>query len=150
MMIINNSKNHNNNNNNNNNHTIKSTNKRVVCVSTYQSSSLRVLDTHYSLRVTRVERAAAINDDDDNRIVDGRVIHARGGGHPRPSDCFPFCVVTGPNMSGKSTYIRQVAVLVILAHAGSFVPASFFSCPDVDAVYTRIGTGAGLSPVASV
>ena len=48
-------------------------------------------------------------------------------------------VLTGPNMSGKSTYMRQVGLLVLLAQAGSFVPARFARIGRVDALFTRMG-----------
>jgi DNA mismatch repair protein MutS len=48
-------------------------------------------------------------------------------------------VITGPNMSGKSTYMRQVALAAVLAQAGSFVPADEASLPVVDRVFTRVG-----------
>jgi len=48
-------------------------------------------------------------------------------------------VITGPNMSGKSTYMRQVALIVILAQAGSFVPASEARIQVVDRIFTRVG-----------
>jgi DNA mismatch repair protein MutS len=48
-------------------------------------------------------------------------------------------VVTGPNMSGKSTYMRQVALCCVLAQAGSFVPADEARLPVVDRVFTRVG-----------
>ncbi len=48
-------------------------------------------------------------------------------------------VLTGPNMSGKSTYMRQVGLLVLLAQAGSFVPARFARVGVADAVFTRMG-----------
>ncbi|MGM0592537.1 MAG: DNA mismatch repair protein MutS, partial [Halobacteriota archaeon] len=48
-------------------------------------------------------------------------------------------VITGPNMSGKSTYMRQVALVVVLAQMGSFVPASAARLPLVDRVFTRVG-----------
>ncbi len=50
-------------------------------------------------------------------------------------------VITGPNMAGKSSYIRQVALLVLLAHMGSFIPAKRARIGNVDAVFTRIGSG---------
>lgn len=54
-------------------------------------------------------------------------------------------LVTGPNMAGKSTYLRQAALLVILAQSGSFVPASRMVFSPVDRIYTRIGSADRLS-----
>ena len=51
-----------------------------------------------------------------------------------------LAVLTGPNMSGKSTYMRQVALIAILAQAGSFVPAQSARLPVFDRVFTRVGT----------
>ena len=48
-------------------------------------------------------------------------------------------LITGPNMSGKSTYMRQFAITIILSQMGSFVPASSAVLPIFDAIYTRIG-----------
>jgi DNA mismatch repair protein MutS len=50
-----------------------------------------------------------------------------------------FLIVTGPNMSGKSTYMRQAALVVLLAQVGSFVPASGARIGLVDGIYTRVG-----------
>lgn len=54
-------------------------------------------------------------------------------------------LITGPNMAGKSTYIRQVALITIMAHIGSFVPAKAASIPLTDKVFTRIGASDDLS-----
>ena len=54
-------------------------------------------------------------------------------------------LITGPNMGGKSTYLRQAALLVILAQAGSFVPADRMTYGIVDRVYTRIGASDNLA-----
>lgn len=48
-------------------------------------------------------------------------------------------LITGPNMSGKSTYMRELAIIVIMAQMGSFVPAKFASLPIIDKIFTRIG-----------
>jgi DNA mismatch repair protein MutS len=50
-----------------------------------------------------------------------------------------FAIITGPNMAGKSTYLRQVALLVLLAQIGSFVPADRMRYGVVDRIFTRIG-----------
>jgi len=54
-------------------------------------------------------------------------------------------LITGPNMAGKSTYIRQVALLTLLAHAGSFVPAASARIDLVDRIFTRIGASDDLA-----
>ncbi|WP_135829721.1 DNA mismatch repair protein MutS [Halorussus halobius] len=61
----------------------------------------------------------------------------RAGGHA--TDDRRFLVVTGPNMSGKSTYMRQAALITLLAQIGSFVPADAAEVGVVDGIYTRVG-----------
>ncbi|MFB6303592.1 MAG: DNA mismatch repair protein MutS [Haloferacaceae archaeon] len=81
----------------------------------------------------------------------GEGFEVRAGRHPtveRTTEFVPndvslgrgeVAVVTGPNMSGKSTYMRQVALCAVLAQAGSFVPADEARLPVVDRVFTRVG-----------
>ena len=64
-----------------------------------------------------------------------------------PNDCSlsadgeQICLITGPNMAGKSTFIRQVALIAVMAHVGSFVPASSCRLGLFDRVFTRVGAG---------
>lgn len=54
-------------------------------------------------------------------------------------------MITGPNMGGKSTYMRQTALIVLLAHCGSFVPAAQAYIGDIDRIFTRIGSADDLA-----
>ncbi|RUM61812.1 MAG: DNA mismatch repair protein MutS [Persephonella sp.] len=56
-----------------------------------------------------------------------------------------FHIITGPNMAGKSTFIRQSAIIVLLAHTGSFIPAKSGRIGLVDGIFTRIGSGDALA-----
>jgi DNA mismatch repair protein MutS len=60
-------------------------------------------------------------------------------------DARRMLVITGPNMGGKSTYMRQNALIVLLAHIGSYVPASRAAIGPIDRIFTRIGAGDDLS-----
>ncbi|HET6431005.1 DNA mismatch repair protein MutS, partial [Dyella sp.] len=60
-------------------------------------------------------------------------------------DARRMLVITGPNMGGKSTYMRQNALIVLLAHIGSYVPASAATIGPIDRIFTRIGAGDDLS-----
>ncbi len=85
-------------------------------------------------------------------LSDGDALHVEAGRHPvveRTTEFVPndlhldrdrrFLVVTGPNMSGKSTYLRQAALVTLLAQVGSFVPADAAEVGLVDGIYTRVG-----------
>ena len=91
-----------------------------------------------------------LNDGNGINIKQGRhpvVEQTLEDGHFVPNDAYlsnddaQLIVLTGPNMSGKSTYLRQVALIVLLAQIGSFVPAEQATIGVVDRVFTRIGAG---------
>jgi len=71
-----------------------------------------------------------------------------------PNDCRlshlrQLLLITGPNMGGKSTYMRQVALIVLMAHAGSFVPAKSARIGPVDQIFTRVGASDDIAGGAS-
>lgn len=85
-------------------------------------------------------------------IVDGRhpVVEAISKQRFIPNDCLldndenRTMIITGPNMAGKSTYMRQIALIVLMAHIGSFVPAKSAEIPITDKIFTRIGASDNL------
>ena len=95
-------------------------------------------------------------------IDDGDVIEIKDGRHPVvekmldgapfvPNDTLLDCgenraaIITGPNMAGKSTYMRQVALIVLMAQIGSFVPASRARIGITDSIFTRVGASDDLA-----
>ena len=94
-------------------------------------------------------------------IDNSGVINIKGGRHPVVEQMIktPFvsndtvldgtenrcAIITGPNMAGKSTYMRQVALITLMAQIGSFVPAQMAQIGVVDAIYTRVGASDDLA-----
>jgi DNA mismatch repair protein MutS len=86
-------------------------------------------------------------------VVQARLL-ATGSGNFMANDCrldarHKMQVITGPNMGGKSTYMRQVALIVLLAAIGSFVPADECRLGPIDAIHTRIGAADDLANAQS-
>lgn len=93
-------------------------------------------------------------------LVDDEEIGIKGGRHPVveqilqekfiPNDLYldrtqNLLLITGPNMGGKSTYMRQTALIVLLAHIGSYVPAEKVRLGPIDKIFTRIGASDDLA-----
>lgn len=97
-------------------------------------------------------RPEMLSADKKLNIVAGRhaVVEATGRENFVPNDTVldndetRMAIITGPNMAGKSTYMRQVALIVLLAHAGCFVPAKSAEIPLVDKIFTRVGASDNL------
>lgn len=68
-----------------------------------------------------------------------------GSAHADEGHSERLLLITGPNMGGKSTYMRQTALIVLLAHCGSFVPAEHAHIGDIDRIFTRIGSADDLA-----
>jgi DNA mismatch repair protein MutS len=82
----------------------------------------------------------------EERFVPNDTALSSGRADSAPSEDFPqIALITGPNMAGKSTYIRQVALIALLAHTGSFVPAAEARIDLVDRIFTRIGASDDLA-----
>ena len=125
------------------------------------SSAIAELDACMSLAQVARERNYCKPEIDDSlalRIEDGRhpvieATHAAGSFVPNDTDLSAtrrrLSLLTGPNMAGKSTYIRQNALIVLLAQMGSFVPAKSARIGVVDRVFTRVGSSDDISRGAS-
>jgi DNA mismatch repair protein MutS len=88
---------------------------------------------------------AAIEIDGGRHPVVERQIDSFIANDTRLSPARRMLLITGPNMGGKSTYMRQAALIVLLAHCGSFVPAARCRLGPIDAIYTRIGASDDLA-----
>ncbi|MFN3966183.1 MAG: DNA mismatch repair protein MutS [Endomicrobiia bacterium] len=121
------------------------------------ASSIAELDFYISLSKIAIE-----NNYSKPEISNDSIIEIKNGRHPVvekkligktfvPNDTLldgkdnQIIILTGPNMSGKSTYLRQVALITIMAQVGSFVPAEYAKIGIVDKIFTRIGSADNLA-----
>lgn len=95
------------------------------------------------------------------KIIENGIINIKEGRHPVvenksknafvPNDFYldndenRLLIITGPNMSGKSTYLRSSALIAVMAHCGCFVPADMAEIPLLDRIFTRVGASDNLS-----
>lgn len=120
-------------------HLIQDVSKIIACVDVYQSLAMLASENSYVRPV--------FNDQKIMDIKEGRhgvIEKVMGHGKYVPNDVSidensPVVLITGPNMGGKSTYMRQVALIVIMAQIGSFVPAKYANLTIFDQIFTRIG-----------
>ena len=120
-------------------HLIEDVSKIIARVDIYQSLAMLASENSYVRPV--------FNDQKIMDIKEGRhgvIEKVMGHGKYVPNDVSidensPVVLITGPNMGGKSTYMRQVALIVIMAQIGSFVPAKYANLTIFDQIFTRIG-----------
>lgn len=123
----------------------------------HTAQGLKTLDALLSLAKVAVSNhyvRPEITQDGSLEIIEGRhpVVEQtmqEGGFVPNDAvmdqDQARMLIITGPNMAGKSTYMRQVALITLMAHLGSFVPAKSAKIPIVDRIFTRVGASDDLA-----
>lgn len=123
----------------------------------HTAQGLKTLDALLSLAKVAVGNhyvRPEITQDGSMEIIEGRhpVVEQtmqEGGFVPNDAvmdqDQARMLIITGPNMAGKSTYMRQVALITLMAHLGSFVPAKSAKIPIVDRIFTRVGASDDLA-----
>ena len=128
---------------------IKNTLKENVLKIKETAKNLGIIDALCSLSIVSEENSLVrpvFNEEHMVEIKNGfhPVINEVIKGEYVKNDCLMdkntnTLLITGPNMSGKSTFMRQLAIIIIMAQAGSFVPADYANLPIFDAIFTRIG-----------
>ena len=120
------------------------------------ADALSNLDAILSLAVVAKDngyvKPTIVSANEKLNLVDSRhpVVEAISKQRFVPNDCLldnsenRMMILTGPNMAGKSTYMRQVALITLMAHIGSFVPAKIAEIPLTDKIFTRIGASDNL------
>ena len=128
---------------------IKETIKNEVLKLKKTASIISKLDAICSLAVCAEEYnlvRPTINNEEEIKIIDGRhpvIEYVSKDGYVANDIIMPkdinTLLITGPNMSGKSTYMRQLAIIIIMAQMGSFIPAKKADLCIIDKIFTRIG-----------
>lgn len=120
-------------------HLIQEVAKIIAQVDVYQSLAMLASENSYVRPI--------FNNNKTLEITEGRhgvIEKVMGHGQYVPNDVSideknPVVLITGPNMGGKSTYMREVALMIIMAQIGSFVPAKYANLTIFDQIFTRIG-----------
>ena len=121
-------------------HLIQDVAKIIAQVDVYQSLAMLASENSYVRPI--------FNNNKTLEITEGRhgvIEKVMGHGQYVPNDVSideknPVVLITGPNMGGKSTYMREVALMIIMAQIGSFVPAKYANLTIFDQIFTRIGS----------
>ena len=120
-------------------HLIQDVAKIIAQIDVYQSLAMLASENSYVRPI--------FNNNKTLEITEGRhgvIEKVMGHGRYVPNDVSideknPVVLITGPNMGGKSTYMREVALMIIMAQIGSFVPAKYANLTIFDQIFTRIG-----------
>ena len=125
---------------------LQRTAEAVSCLDVLSSFAKVAEDMNYCKPI--INKEGIIDIKDGRHPVIGKML---GAGEFIPNDTYldeslnRLSIITGPNMAGKSTYMRQVALITLMAQVGSFVPASSATIGVVDKIFTRVGASDDLS-----